>query len=182
MFTGKSSKTSLLNRRGRNHDLHAFLVRHQADREAVKTLVELVNVSQPAAVLLCAARTIVDLPLLVRGIAVVPATQATKPAARHSKGRIVLTAIPSLGDLYPYIVIGLGLKELGHQAVIATSACYRQKIEALGLGFRAVSPSPARQSSAPTATPASDPARGSSAALPSPEWTARRRTGSPAAR
>ena len=54
--------------------------------------------------------------------------------------RIVLTAIGSLGDLHPYIAIALGMKARGHEAVIATSECYRQKVEALGLGFRPMRP------------------------------------------
>ena len=54
--------------------------------------------------------------------------------------RIVLTAVGSLGDLHPYIAIALGLKARGHEAVVATSACYRQKVEALGLGFRPLRP------------------------------------------
>jgi UDP:flavonoid glycosyltransferase YjiC (YdhE family) len=54
--------------------------------------------------------------------------------------RIVLTTFGSLGDLHPYIAIALGLKARGHEAVIATSGYYRQKVEALGLGFRAVRP------------------------------------------
>jgi UDP:flavonoid glycosyltransferase YjiC (YdhE family) len=71
---------------------------------------------------------------------VVPAIQATEPGAGHGRRRIVLTTVGSLGDLHPYIAIGLGLKERGHEAVLATSACYRHKVEALGLGFRAVRP------------------------------------------
>src|SRR5215468_2052552 len=54
--------------------------------------------------------------------------------------RIVLTTFGSLGDLHPYIAVALGLKGRGHKAVIATSGAYRQKIEALGIGFRAVRP------------------------------------------
>lgn len=57
-----------------------------------------------------------------------------------SPRRIVLTTFGSLGDLHPYIAVALGLKARGHEAVIATSAVYREKIEALGLGFRAVRP------------------------------------------
>jgi UDP:flavonoid glycosyltransferase YjiC (YdhE family) len=60
-------------------------------------------------------------------------------ATRAAK-RIVLTTFGSLGDLHPYIAIALGLKARGHEAVIATSAYYRHKIEALGIGFRAVRP------------------------------------------
>jgi UDP:flavonoid glycosyltransferase YjiC (YdhE family) len=54
--------------------------------------------------------------------------------------RIVLTTFGSLGDLHPYIAVALGLQARGHEAVIATSGYYRQKVEALGLGFRAVRP------------------------------------------
>src|SRR5262249_29266560 len=45
-----------------------------------------------------------------------------------------------LGDLHPYIALALGLQARVHNAVIATSACYQQKIEALGLGFRPIRP------------------------------------------
>ena len=54
--------------------------------------------------------------------------------------RIVLTTLGSLGDLHPFIAIALGLKARGHEAVLATGECYRRKVEALGLGFRAVRP------------------------------------------
>jgi UDP:flavonoid glycosyltransferase YjiC (YdhE family) len=45
-----------------------------------------------------------------------------------------------LGDLHPYVAIALGLRARGHEAVLATSECYRRKIEALEIGFRAVRP------------------------------------------
>jgi UDP:flavonoid glycosyltransferase YjiC (YdhE family) len=54
--------------------------------------------------------------------------------------RIVLTTFGSYGDLHPYLAIGLTLKELGQQPVIATSEIYREKIEAAGLEFHAVRP------------------------------------------
>jgi UDP:flavonoid glycosyltransferase YjiC (YdhE family) len=60
--------------------------------------------------------------------------------ARQARGRIVLTTFGSLGDLHPYIAVALGLKERGHEAVIATYGSYRQKIETIGIGFRAVRP------------------------------------------
>ncbi len=66
--------------------------------------------------------------------------QTADPKALHSQRRIVLTTFGSLGDLHPYIAVALGLKEHGHEAVIATYGSYRQKIEALGIGFRAVRP------------------------------------------
>ena len=57
------------------------------------------------------------------------------------KGRkIVLTTFGSFGDLHPYIAVGLELKERGHQAIIATTPVYREKIEATGLGFHPVRP------------------------------------------
>src|SRR5215472_11913881 len=54
--------------------------------------------------------------------------------------RVVLTTLGSLGDLHPSVAIGLGLRARGHEVILATSACYRRKVEALGLGFRAVQP------------------------------------------
>jgi UDP:flavonoid glycosyltransferase YjiC (YdhE family) len=54
--------------------------------------------------------------------------------------RIVITTFGSLGDLHPYIALALGLKDRGHQPVIATSAAYRAKIEALGIGFAPLRP------------------------------------------
>ena len=59
---------------------------------------------------------------------------------RHTRRRIVLTTFGSLGDLHPYLAVALGLRARGHDAVIATGECYRPKVEALGLGFRAVRP------------------------------------------
>src|SRR5437868_3864440 len=59
---------------------------------------------------------------------------------RIARRRIVLTATGSLGDLHPYIAIALGLVARGHEAIVATSACYRDKIDALGLGFRVIRP------------------------------------------
>ena len=54
--------------------------------------------------------------------------------------RIVLNTFGSLGDLHPYLALALGLQRRGHQPVIATSAIYRAKVEALGLAFAAVRP------------------------------------------
>jgi UDP:flavonoid glycosyltransferase YjiC (YdhE family) len=63
-----------------------------------------------------------------------------EPNFHPRKRRIVLATFGSLGDLHPYIAVALGLKARGHDAVLATGECYRGKIEALGLGFRAVRP------------------------------------------
>jgi rhamnosyltransferase subunit B len=64
----------------------------------------------------------------------------TGPRETYPGRRIVITTFGSLGDLYPYLAIGLGLKALGHDVVLGTGKCYRRKIEELGLGFRAVRP------------------------------------------
>jgi UDP:flavonoid glycosyltransferase YjiC (YdhE family) len=64
----------------------------------------------------------------------------TEPGATGTGRRIVITTWGSLGDLHPYLAIGLGLKALGHDVIVGTGECYRRKIEELGLGFRAVRP------------------------------------------
>jgi UDP:flavonoid glycosyltransferase YjiC (YdhE family) len=68
------------------------------------------------------------------------AVTPAEPGAGIRKRRIVLTTFGSLGDLHPYIAIGRGLQARGHEVVVATSPCYRQKIEALRLGYRAIRP------------------------------------------
>jgi UDP:flavonoid glycosyltransferase YjiC (YdhE family) len=65
---------------------------------------------------------------------------SAEPGVSLKKRRIVLTTFGSLGDLHPYIALALGLQARGHEVVIATSGAYRQKVEALGIGFRAVQP------------------------------------------
>ncbi len=54
--------------------------------------------------------------------------------------RIVLSTFGSLGDLHPFIALGLGLRERGHEAVFATGEYYRPKIEGLGFELRALRP------------------------------------------
>ncbi len=54
--------------------------------------------------------------------------------------RVVIATFGSLGDLHPYLAIGLELRARGHEPVIATSEFYRGPIEQLGLGFRPVRP------------------------------------------
>ena len=54
--------------------------------------------------------------------------------------RIVLCTAGSLGDLHPFIALGLALRARGGQAEIATSAEYRAKVEAEGLIFHEVGP------------------------------------------
>ena len=76
----------------------------------------------------------------VRGDNIRPVAPTDQPKPRQTGRQIVFTTFGSLGDLHPYIAIALGLQARGHDAVIATSRHYRQKIEARGIGFRAVRP------------------------------------------
>ena len=79
-------------------------------------------------------------------LAVVPesrvesASSTTAPRTNHTRRRILITTWGSLGDLHPYVALALGLQSRGHEAILATGECYRRKIEALGIGFRAVRP------------------------------------------
>jgi UDP:flavonoid glycosyltransferase YjiC (YdhE family) len=69
--------------------------------------------------------------------------EAMSPSKTRSvpKGkRILLATFGSFGDLHPYIALARGLMERGHEAVIATSTNYREKIEGEGIGFHATRP------------------------------------------
>jgi rhamnosyltransferase subunit B len=54
--------------------------------------------------------------------------------------RIVLATFGSLGDLHPYLAVGIGLKARGHAVTIATSEIYRGRVEEEGLAFHPVRP------------------------------------------
>ena len=54
--------------------------------------------------------------------------------------RIVLNTFGSLGDLHPYLAVGIGLRHRGHDVCIATADVYRKKIEGEGLEFASVGP------------------------------------------
>jgi rhamnosyltransferase subunit B len=45
-----------------------------------------------------------------------------------------------LGDLHPYIAVGIGLRERGHSVTIGTSEFYRAKVEGEGLRFHPLRP------------------------------------------
>ncbi len=49
--------------------------------------------------------------------------------------KIVLVSIGTLGDVYPYAALGRGLKDAGHEAVIATHAPFEPFIRQKGLLF-----------------------------------------------
>jgi UDP:flavonoid glycosyltransferase YjiC (YdhE family) len=54
--------------------------------------------------------------------------------------RIVLSTFGSLGDLHPFLAIAGELRKRGHHAVIASSAVYRNKVEAENIEFAPVRP------------------------------------------
>jgi rhamnosyltransferase subunit B len=54
--------------------------------------------------------------------------------------RVVLTTFGSLGDLHPFVAIGLTLRARGHAVTLATTPFYRAKVEALGLDFHPLRP------------------------------------------
>jgi rhamnosyltransferase subunit B len=54
--------------------------------------------------------------------------------------RILLTTFGSLGDLFPYLAIGLELKGRGHEVTLAAQAIYAERVAAVGLRFHAVGP------------------------------------------
>src|SRR6478672_2872251 len=49
--------------------------------------------------------------------------------------RVLMTTWGSLGDLHPYLAVGIGLRDRGHRVTIVTTESYRAKVEAEGLGF-----------------------------------------------
>jgi rhamnosyltransferase subunit B len=53
---------------------------------------------------------------------------------------ILLTTSGSLGDLHPYLALGLGLKQRGHQVALGTFEHYRGRVESLGLEYRPIGP------------------------------------------
>lgn len=54
--------------------------------------------------------------------------------------RIVLTTIGSLGDLHPFIAIGLELRKRGHDVVFVTHQVYQSRIEDLSFEFHSMRP------------------------------------------
>ncbi|HTA43235.1 MAG TPA: glycosyltransferase [Bryobacteraceae bacterium] len=52
----------------------------------------------------------------------------------------LFTTLGSLGDLHPYIAVGIGLRDRGHTVTIATSEFYRAKVEGEGLRFHPLRP------------------------------------------
>ena len=57
-----------------------------------------------------------------------------------ARPRVILCTAGSLGDLHPFLALGLALKARGVQAEVATSIEYGPKVEAEGLIFHSVGP------------------------------------------
>src|SRR5262245_64799732 len=53
---------------------------------------------------------------------------------------ILLTTTGSLGDLHPYLALGVGLRNRGHQVAVGTCEYYRGRVEKLGLEFSPIGP------------------------------------------
>jgi rhamnosyltransferase subunit B len=51
-----------------------------------------------------------------------------------------MATIGSLGDLHPTLALALELKRRGHLVAVASSGYYRDKVEALGIGFHSLRP------------------------------------------
>ena len=54
--------------------------------------------------------------------------------------RILFATIGSLGDLHPGLALAMELKSRGYDLTIASTECYRSKVEGLGIGFRPIRP------------------------------------------
>lgn len=61
----------------------------------------------------------------------------SNPGLEH---HIVIATLGSLGDLHPFLALGVALQQRGHRVSIATSADYEDRISAAGLGFRHMRP------------------------------------------
>ncbi len=61
-----------------------------------------------------------------------------RPQQDPAPAHIVLHTFGSLGDLHPYLA--LGLADRGHRVTVATSSSYRQRVERLGFEFHPVQP------------------------------------------
>ena len=58
--------------------------------------------------------------------------------------RLVLATFGSLGDLHPFIALGLELRQRGHRPLIATFAEFRDAVAAAGIDFAPMRPDMAR--------------------------------------
>lgn len=61
---------------------------------------------------------------------------------RPCPSRVIIATCGSLGDLYPYLALGVGLRARGHAVTLAVSADHRARVEAAGLAWRHMRPDP----------------------------------------
>jgi len=54
--------------------------------------------------------------------------------------KVVLATVGSLGDLHPFIAVGLALRDAGLDVVLACAPEYRTKVESAGLAFHPLRP------------------------------------------
>jgi rhamnosyltransferase subunit B len=54
--------------------------------------------------------------------------------------RIVIASFGSLGDLHPFLALGVELRRRGHTVIIATAPHYEDRVKALGFAFEPVGP------------------------------------------
>lgn len=59
---------------------------------------------------------------------------------KNNRKKIVLAPFGSLGDLHPFLAIGIELRERGHEIIVCTSEAYREKIDALEFEFQPLRP------------------------------------------
>ena len=59
---------------------------------------------------------------------------------KKSAARIVIVTYGSLGDLHPSLALARGLQARGHDAAVATSEPYRERVTRAGVAFRPVRP------------------------------------------
>ena len=66
---------------------------------------------------------------------------ATRSDDRSGGAKIVLATVGTLGDLHPFIAIGLALKARGHRPLLAVAEDHLAKVRASGLEAVAILPS-----------------------------------------
>ncbi len=59
-------------------------------------------------------------------------TVTTGPRATYPGRRIVITTWGYMGELHPYLAIGLGLKALGHDVILGTTVPAARENSSLG--------------------------------------------------
>ena len=56
--------------------------------------------------------------------------------------KITILAVGTRGDVQPYVALGLGLKQAGHQVKLASSDIFEDFVRARGLDFAVIGDSP----------------------------------------